>query len=284
MPTPGVWQPSLRKSMVALLHAFTHPMTDEMNEGFEEFIKERRARADRTQRMLVTVLAVTCIMLAVSNVALALRLGVGRTRMADTNVRAAAEPSEPKPAAARTETPSAPTPEPADAPATPPPPAADARRPVATAKPAEAPPAVTLPKTVDPAASEPAEPRGTVAAATAPRSDVPPPARTDPPAAVVADATTPRAVEPPSRPLVAAPTRRIPSPRAVNPPPPPPPAAMPTPTTPSMPEEATAAWMLSTYGREAAEARARAALRFYDARSAEGRYWRGVLAQITASH
>jgi hypothetical protein len=95
----------------------------------------------------------------------------------------------------------------------------------------------------------------------------------------------------PQRPVVAAPARRIPTPqvtrtppRATQTPPPPPPAASgPAPTTPSMPEEATAAWMLSTYGREAAEARARAALRFYDARSPEGRYWRGVLAMITAS-
>lgn len=49
------------------------------------------------------------------------------------------------------------------------------------------------------------------------------------------------------------------------------------------PEEATAAWMLSTYGRADAEARARAALRFYDARSSEGRYWHRVLGLITAA-
>jgi len=49
------------------------------------------------------------------------------------------------------------------------------------------------------------------------------------------------------------------------------------------PEEATAAWMLGTYGRRDAEARARAAQQFYDARSAEGRYWSRVLGLITAT-
>jgi hypothetical protein len=41
--------------------------------------------------------------------------------------------------------------------------------------------------------------------------------------------------------------------------------------------------MLSTYGRDAAESRARAALQFYDSQSAEGRYWRRVLALIVAA-
>lgn len=49
------------------------------------------------------------------------------------------------------------------------------------------------------------------------------------------------------------------------------------------PEEATAAWMLTTYGRADAEGRARAALQFYDARSAEGRYWHRVLGLIAAA-
>ena len=41
--------------------------------------------------------------------------------------------------------------------------------------------------------------------------------------------------------------------------------------------------MLETYGRDAAEARAQAALAFYDAQSAEGRYWRRVLALIVSA-
>jgi len=41
--------------------------------------------------------------------------------------------------------------------------------------------------------------------------------------------------------------------------------------------------MLSMYGRADAEARARAAQRFYDARSAEGRYWNRVLVLITTA-
>ena len=54
-------------------------------------------------------------------------------------------------------------------------------------------------------------------------------------------------------------------------------------TAPAAPDEATAAWMLTTYGRADAEARARAALEFYDAESAEGRYWRRVLGLIVAA-
>ena len=41
--------------------------------------------------------------------------------------------------------------------------------------------------------------------------------------------------------------------------------------------------MLTTYGRADAEARARAALEFYDAESAEGRYWRRVLRLIVTA-
>src|SRR5439155_717060 len=54
-------------------------MTDE---GFEEFLRERREHAERTRRLLIGVLAVTCIALAVSNVLLALRLTAGRGRSA----------------------------------------------------------------------------------------------------------------------------------------------------------------------------------------------------------
>src|SRR5882762_7678077 len=52
------------------------------DEGFEEFLRERREQAERTRRLLIGVLAVTCIALAVSNVVLALRLTVGRPRSA----------------------------------------------------------------------------------------------------------------------------------------------------------------------------------------------------------
>ena len=41
--------------------------------------------------------------------------------------------------------------------------------------------------------------------------------------------------------------------------------------------------MLTTYGRAEAETRAQAALAFYDAESADGRYWRRVLARIVAA-
>jgi hypothetical protein len=55
-----------------------------------------------------------------------------------------------------------------------------------------------------------------------------------------------------------------------------------TPRT-DQPAEATAAWMITTYGRMEAETRARAALDFYDAQSVEGRYWRRVLASIVTA-
>ena len=77
-------------------------------------------------------------------------------------------------------------------------------------------------------------------------------------------------IELPSRPFVgSAPARRVRPPRATAPALASAPAV---PPAPSAPEEATAAWMLSTYGRGEAEARARAALEFYDAHSADGRY------------
>jgi hypothetical protein len=41
--------------------------------------------------------------------------------------------------------------------------------------------------------------------------------------------------------------------------------------------------MLTTYGRADAEARARAALDFYDPKSSEGRYWRRVLGLIVVA-
>ena len=272
-------------------------MVDDVGDGFEQFIRERRERVDRTQRYLVIALAVTCIMLAVSNVALALRLWAGRAP-APTQLTArlptepatppASTPEQAPPRTSRSDAPRATMPsDPADAPRAmtsrnatqAPAPKTTETPPAATGgTTGDAPPSVTLPTTTDSAIAPDASPSR---AAIPQRAEAPP---------VAAEAVPPPS-DLPQRPHVAAPARRIPTPRVTatppratqTPPPPPSAAAVPAPTMPSMPEEATATWMLSTYGREAAEARARAALRFYDARSPEGRYWRGVLAMITAS-
>src|SRR5256885_589234 len=82
----------------------------------------------------------------------------------------------------------------------------------------------------------------------------------------------------PGRLAAAVPAGRPPAPRATAP------AASPTlASEPAAPEAATAAWMLTTYGRAEAETRAQAALAFYDAESADGRYWRRVLARIVTA-
>jgi hypothetical protein len=97
----------------------------------------------------------------------------------------------------------------------------------------------------------------------------------------VRDPSSPEIALPPRRLVDAVAARRLPAPRATAP------AASPTltsePAAPSAPEAATAAWMLTTYGRAEAETRAQAALAFYDAESADGRYWRRVLARIIAA-
>ncbi len=197
-----------------------------MTEGFEDYLRERRERSERTRHLLVGVLACTCIALAVSNVFLALRLTAGRARPgAEPPARAASMTEAPARPAGVTEAPArtgagAPA-RPAMAPQAPAPSAsvrADVDGPA---------PAVTLPKMSEATRPEPAEH-----------------ATTPPPAALAAPAAAP---------------------------------------TPAAPEEVTAAWMLTTYGRGDAEARARAALEFYNAQSAEGRYWRRVLALITAA-
>jgi hypothetical protein len=221
-----------------------------MTEDFEAFLRERRERAERTGRLLVVVLSVTCVALAVSNVVLALRLTGTR---AHPVAEAPARPATGAPA------PSASIPMRAEGP----------------------PPTVTLPTTREPAQQEPADPRGAAVPGAEPaRSDTPPPTVPDRPSG---------AVELPSRPFVgAAPTRRVASPRATTATPSPSSAKVAAPSVPSAPaptarEEATAAWMLTTYGRPVAEARALAALEFYDAESAEGRYWRRVLALLTTA-
>ena len=58
-----------------------------MTEGFEEYIRERRARRDRSQRILLRVLAVACVALAASNVALAMRVIATRGRVAEAPPR-----------------------------------------------------------------------------------------------------------------------------------------------------------------------------------------------------
>ena len=120
------------------------------------------------------------------------------------------------------------------------------------------PPPVTLPTTTEP----------------------PPPTVRDP----ARDPSSPEIALPPRRLVDAAPARRLPTSRVTAP------AASPTlasepaaPSAPAAPEAATAEWMLTTYGRAEAEARAQAALAFYDAESADGRYWRRVLARIVAA-
>ena len=81
--------------MVGLLHAILG-MPEDMSEGFEDFLRERRERADRTQRVLVGVLAVTCVLLTVSNVVLALRLrATPALPRADVAARSPAEPAAP---------------------------------------------------------------------------------------------------------------------------------------------------------------------------------------------
>src|SRR5262249_17218277 len=219
-----------------------------MTEGFEDFLRERREHSEQTRRLLIGVLALTCIALAISNVVLALWLTSARGRaVREAPPRVAREAPAP---AGETSPPAPSIPSRAENP----------------------PPAVTLPKTAE---SAPDESRGTSAASA---SD----ARTAPPLA--AEHPVPASGLPP-RSGAAAPPPRPPSPARVTTEPAPSDA---TPAAPRAPggaatEQATAAWMLTTYGRTDAESRARAALRFYDPRSAEGRYWRRVLALIVAS-
>jgi hypothetical protein len=139
------------------------------------------------------------------------------------------------------------------------------------------PPPVTLPTTTEPPPG-PAEPRSASAPAEEPVRPATPPTTVRDPAR---DPSSLEIALPPRRLVDAVPARRLPAPRATAP------AASPTlasePTAPAAPEAATAAWMLTTYGRAEAETRAQAALAFYDAESADGRYWRRVLARIVAA-
>jgi len=139
----------------------------------------------------------------------------------------------------------------------------------------EGPPApVTLPTTTEPPPG-PAEPRSASAPAEEPARPITPPTTVRDPAR---DPSSPEIALPPRRLADAVPARRLPAPRATAP------AASPTlASEPAAPEAATAAWMLTTYGRAEAETRAQAALAFYDAESADGRYWRRVLARIVAA-
>jgi hypothetical protein len=279
-------------------------------EDFDDFLRDRTERGEPTRRLLIGVLAGTCIVLAVLNVVLALWLSSERVRSAveaptrwsrEVSARAAPVAEPPLPSASIQSS-------------------------------ADSPPSVTLPTTTEPAPTDPragSAPPGRTPRADAPRAEPPraPTSRADTPLAdtprapaprtdtPVADADAPRAeasrgeaahpetppadepsvetvapAEPEAPALELPPRTPAPSSRArrtyAN--------AAPGPTraksTPrpepafATREEATAAWMLSTYGRAEAQARARAALKFYDARSAEGRYWRRVLGLIAAAH
>src|SRR6266403_145252 len=107
-----------------------------------------------------------------------------------------------------------------------------------------------------PPAPLPSRVEGPPAPVTLPTTTEPPPPRTvrDP----ARDPSSPEIALPPRRLADAVPARRLPAPRATAP------AASPTlasePAPSSAPEAATAAWMLTTYGRAEAETRAQAAL------------------------
>ena len=255
-----------------------------MTEDFEDFVRERREQSEQTRRMLIGVLAGTCIALAVSNVALALWITAGRAR---PTVEVPTRETPPRAApVAESRPPSASIPTPAEH--------------------ADPPPAVTLPRMSEPSAATAAsrvpstqadraaradapraEPARTDAAARAQtRTEPPPPTQApssalDLPTRATTPAATPRAAAGASPRAPSTPAPRMSANAAPSP-------GRAMPTTPAgmgfaAPEEATAAWMLSTYGRADAEARARAAHHFYDARSAEGRYWNRVLVLITAA-
>jgi hypothetical protein len=52
------------------------------------------------------------------------------------------------------------------------------------------------------------------------------------------------------------------------------------PAMPDSPSRRTASWLVETYGRDAAEERARAAAKFYQGDAAEAAHWREVLGHI----
>ena len=144
---------------------------------------------------------------------------------------------------------------------------------------AEGPPAPVMPPTTtEPPPPRPAGPRSASAPAEEPERPITPPTTVRD---LARDSSSPEIALPPRRLADAVPARRLPAPRATAP------AASPTlasePAAPAAPEAATAAWMLTTYGRAEAETRAQAALAFYDAESADGRYWRRVLARIVTA-
>ena len=241
-----------------------------MTEGFEEYLRERRERAERTQRLLIGVLAVTCIALAVSNVVLALWITSGRARPPAESATRSGKETPPRSAQSAEAPPSASVPSRSAAPARR---EAPAQPDVAPPRPEGALPSVTLPKTTESApadsrsASAPAESPSSTPTEPSARAEVPPAEQLPPRSGIT---SSPERRESAARtPTASAPARAGSATR-----PGPGPAAT---------EEATATWMLSTYGRDAAESRARAALQFYNAQSAEGRYWRRVLALIVAA-
>jgi hypothetical protein len=137
------------------------------------------------------------------------------------------------------------------------------------------------PATVERAAVEPAAPAASVPSPpTSPTPPSPPPAATSAPAP---EATAPAPATParvqselPPRPM---PRTAVRAERA---------AARAETKTEAAPapwsrERSTASWMVQEYGRPDAEARARAAVDFYDTRSPEAAYWRRVLGEIVSA-
>jgi len=261
-------------------------------EDFDDFLREGTERGEPTRRLLISVLAVTCVALAILNVVLALWLSSERARSAAQaparssraqSAHAAPGTEPPLPSASiqsgadsasSVRLPTTTEPVPADSRAVSAPPGR-ARR--ADAHAAEPPRAPTSRADTPPADT----PRAPAPHADTPVAETPPADEPSAEAAAPAEPAAPGLELPPRTP---APASRVPRTYA-NAAPAPPRAKSTPPAEPAFAtrEEATAAWMLGTYGRPEAEARARAALKFYDARSADGRYWHRVLGLISAA-
>jgi hypothetical protein len=237
----------------------------------DEYVEDSPEPVRGSQRLLIIILSVGCLALAVSNVVLAIRVTqLRRTVVAERPAVApagdrAADAVTPPAERNRAAVPSTSSGErPAVAPAPP------AER-LAEKAPAERRAAAPAPAAKRPTAVErPADssaPAASIASSAPTASEPPPPA---PKSAPVAAPAPPRLDLPPrSQPQarVAAVARTADRPAAVA----------------SSPERSTAAWMIQEYGRPDAESRARAVAEFYGAQSADGAYWRRVLAEINAT-
>jgi len=249
---------------------------DDLDQYSDDDVDDSPEPVRGSRRLLIIVLGVGCLALAISDIVLAIRVTDLRRQL--VAARAATPPStsaerSPAPAVERdTATPEASAQPPA------------AATPPSAERPAAAPPARTESRRDATPARSPER------AASAERSVTDTP---DPAASVVSPTTSPAAPEPtpapakaaeveppaPPRPKTELPARRRggeqPRVAAVTPANPERGAA-----TPSSRERATASWMVQEYGRVDAERRARAVANFYGAQSADGAYWRRVLAEI----